>query len=78
MPEPDFKITIIFLINGRGAELFYTLIVDLITKWSLFLLNQQGNNHISEFVISAVFRIWFGINDLNGISGWLFCLVVHY
>lgn len=40
MPEPDFKITIIFLISGRGAKLFYTLIVDLIAKWSLFLLNQ--------------------------------------
>ncbi len=32
MPEPDFKITIIFLISGKGAELFCKMILDQLTK----------------------------------------------
>jgi len=32
MPEPDFKITIIFLIGGRGAELFCNVIIDPMTR----------------------------------------------
>ena len=45
-PERDFKITIIFLISDRGEELFCKVTLDLMTKWSLFLLNQQGNHQI--------------------------------
>jgi len=40
MPEPNFKITIIFLISGRGAELFCKVVIDPMIKRSLFLLNQ--------------------------------------
>ena len=31
MPELDFKITIIFLISGGGAELFYNALIALIS-----------------------------------------------
>jgi hypothetical protein len=30
--EPDFKITIIFLISGRGEELFCKVMVDPMTE----------------------------------------------
>jgi len=32
MPEPDFKITIIFLISGKRAKLFCKATIDPVTK----------------------------------------------
>jgi len=36
MPEPDFKITIIFLISVREAELFCKVMFDAMTKQVYF------------------------------------------